>query len=440
MRVAALLLTLLASEAMAGRPMEIGLRARARGPGGSASVSTAPVFGFLPAATSFTECSDAATYTGTNAEALTFVRGSTATCMKGNGTMVAMSTGKPRVQCDSGGINCGLLVEGSTVNYALNSDAMGSSTLTSGDITITDNQYNDLRGLAVMDKVTVTVVGNVAYQDRTVPSGTNFVASCLTRADSGTQEVTCSASCLTAGSTPGCTCLRSDGGACTAATDSTACRAKATVGTTPVRLEARITCTTAATTMRILFAPGDFATTIGSAGFGNLQLEPGWAASSYMPAAGSNTTRGAEDAKFTNIAFGLTPCFSATVDPVTVASTGEHYFVLYPFNTPGNLWKLQLLLTTGRVDFRGYDGVTQPNSTRAVNPTIGPAFRVGGFWDGINMNACLSGTCTATARTFAPLSSTYTSMWVGSGAGSSSFLGGTIGNIIISPTSAECGL
>ena len=137
----------------------------------------------------------------------------------------------------------GLLVESQRTNYVQQSGTISTGTAftapwtsVGGGATTVATVAGDPAGGAW---AAVTSPGNadIGYQTVTIPSSASWTYSAWIRKASGSGA----ASILTAGATPnttGCTCVRSDGGSCTATIiSSDYCKASlADLGTTPVRV------------------------------------------------------------------------------------------------------------------------------------------------------------------------------------------------------------
>jgi hypothetical protein len=88
-----------------------------------------------------------------------------------------------------------------------------------------------------------------------------------------------------------CTCTRSDGGVCTASVVTNFCQVQATVGTTPVRVAAVYTLTSATTSHIVRFYPGDRATTGAVMRFSGAQLEVGTYPTSLIVSTSTSVAR-----------------------------------------------------------------------------------------------------------------------------------------------------
>lgn len=121
------------------------------------------------------------------------------------------------------------------------------------------------------------------YQTPTIFISATRTSAVTVRAPSGTVSAGVMMSCQS-GTVSGCTCSRSDGGACTpVVTSAYQCTAQATnLGTTPVRLYATGTCGSALITSAIALIPGNISGATGTAWFTQPQLTIG-AATAYVP-------------------------------------------------------------------------------------------------------------------------------------------------------------
>ena len=115
-----------------------------------------------------------------------------------------------------------------------------------------------------------------AYQTVTTASSTTFVASAWMKKPTGedTTHAGIHVGCG-AGTPSACTCVRSDGGSCTASTVATNyCQALvADLSTTPVRVSAKVTCSGAITSSIVALVPGNYGSTIGITDFTGVQHE-----------------------------------------------------------------------------------------------------------------------------------------------------------------------
>jgi hypothetical protein len=154
-------------------------------------------------------------------------------------------------------------------------------------------------GVASMETITSSAISGSAIQSTTVTSSAGpFTSSAYSAATSGTHAASLAVGC--GASTPSvCTCARADGGACTARTSGAYCLNDSTVGTTPVRVTATVTCNAAITTSAAFVAGGTYQLSTGTHSWGGLQFEVGASATGYIATAGTTATRNAELYSFT---------------------------------------------------------------------------------------------------------------------------------------------
>jgi hypothetical protein len=121
----------------------------------------------------------------------------------------------------------------------------------------------------------LTSVTNVSYVygAPSTPSATRFVGSVYLAKSAGSGYASVWVQCPGAPST--CTCVRSDAGACTAATVAVNnCSAEVSdLGTTAIRLSAIATCGSATTTPYLVLVPGRYGTATGTTRFSAAMLE-----------------------------------------------------------------------------------------------------------------------------------------------------------------------
>jgi hypothetical protein len=250
---------------------------------------TAVVFSFSPSG----NCTGAAV-TGSPGVTISLTRATSATCVKNDGSLATVTSGQPRVN------SWGLQVEPAATNLALRSDALDNASWSKFSTTVdATNTATFLDGVASMETITSSAISGSVIQSTTVTSSVGpFTSSAFSAATSGTHAASVAVSC--GASTPSvCTCTRADGGACTARTSGVYCVNDSTVGTTPVRVTATVTCNAAITTSGIFIAGGTYQSATGTHNWGGLQFETGAAATGYIVTAGTTATRNAELYSFT---------------------------------------------------------------------------------------------------------------------------------------------
>lgn len=255
---------------------------------------------FLPDSPAATECDGATTYTasqngGDTTLSLTFSRGSTAYCTKGDGTIVSLANDKPRVR-RVGGKNK-IILEKAGQNEMLRSEVLGTGWTNGGGITVTTNTNVAPDGNTTMDKLAATGNGQAHYQQRTVTSTTLACMSAWMRSDTASAKTNTVGFFGASANVSACTCTREDGGSTSRVTSlSNECACKASVSTTPTRVIACGTLASAQTSIFGYLIPGDVDTAGAQAGvFWGAQLEGGVrGASSYIPTTTSVATRSAD--------------------------------------------------------------------------------------------------------------------------------------------------
>lgn len=172
-----------------------------------------------------------------------------------------------------------------TVNLALQRRDLSSATWTK-DATTTVSADSASCPMSRLRDTNMDLVTNVtnthkAFQSVTVTSSAGpFTAAFDVATTSGTGVKTVGATCG-ATNVATCTCVRDDGGACTATISTTRCFVSTTASTTPVRVSASFTCSAAVTTVVPFVEPGDEGVTAGSACYDLAQLTVGAAPQPY---------------------------------------------------------------------------------------------------------------------------------------------------------------
>jgi hypothetical protein len=172
-------------------------------------------------------------------------------------------------------------------NYALQSGTMTTGTSPTSPWanyggTVATGPETSLQG-SPWSKITASSgAGDIELPSGGVPFNTRFVGSMQVRAATGTQALSVSLRCGAAPTT--CSCVRSDGGACTptiGAPSSADCSAYATVGTTETRLSAIATCPAPISNPVLILYPAQAST--GTAWGTQAQLEVGTYPTPYFP-------------------------------------------------------------------------------------------------------------------------------------------------------------
>ena len=319
--------------------------------------------------------------------------------------------------------------ETTSTNSSLNSaaiDLWGAS----GTGTVTANTAVAPDGTLSADTYATTNNTSIMFNAATVPSNTAFVHSVWMSSVSGTANPSVGMTCAPAS----CTCATSDGSACSTGTfGSTLCYATATVGTTPVRVEARVVCNAAQTSINRWVAGGVYGVSTGTARFWGSQLEAGaTAASSYIPTAGTATVRAPDAASVTGSwALGTTPCIGATV---RLDRAGAQQASAGASNSASNFFAQGRNPTAGKLRTEYQPGSQIADSAGSV--TTGVTYRWVSRADGTNFNSCVDGACTATAATVGG-TSTFGAIGIGSVLGLNQ-LNGLVGDVKVSNTATGC--
>ena len=174
-----------------------------------------------------------------------------------------------------------------------------------------------------------------AYQTVTTASSTTFVASAWMKkpAAEDTTHAGIHVGCG-AGTPTACTCVRSDGGTCTASTVATNyCQALvADLSTTPVRVAAKVTCSGAITSSIVALVPGNYGSTIGITDFTGVQHEIGTFPTSLVVTTTTAATRNADQVSAA-VPFNVSPwCIAETVNFHAVNNAS---FFAAPYDTNG---------------------------------------------------------------------------------------------------------
>ena len=184
-----------------------------------------------------------------------------------------------------------------------------------------------------------------AYQTVTTASSTTFVASAWMKKPTGEDtthagiHVGCGAGTPTA-----CTCVRSDGGSCTASTVATNyCQALvADLSTTPVRVSAKVTCSGAITSSIVALVPGNYGSTIGITDFSAVMHEIGTYPTSHVVTTTTAMARNADAVTATVPAVPTKWCVAVTAAPGSGTA-----WTIYP--NLSYLWTLGVLSTANSV-------------------------------------------------------------------------------------------
>lgn len=292
-----------------------------------------------------------------------------------NGTVWTWPAGMPRVTSK------GLLVEATRSNYAINNTdgcATGNVANTGWaffNVTCSHNAINGPDGTLSADQYTQGALnGGPYYASIAVPSTTTLVSSTWGRRTTAgfiSSMIRCS------GGTPTtCTCVRSDGGACTPVTGvpaATDCSAKANVPlNTWVRVGAVATCSLATTSTQGAWYPGEVGvTTTDSAYLWGAQVEVGTDVTSTVVTAGTAVSRPSDQV---SVAWPTLPvlnnwCVVATGSTYQNRPWGASpYFAYWDIGTTAAANSARALIPAAgsQLSFRLYDDTaTLRNATQA---------------------------------------------------------------------------
>ena len=255
---------------------------------------------------------------GSYGETVTFARASTATCTDVDGTARILASGEP---CVTGR---GLLVEPAATNVQKRSEAIDTWS-TAGTATVTTDTVRAPLGLT-MDTISITGVGaNLRFSSSTVSSSTGpFTYSGWgASVDGGAHTAGLIGECQAPVNVDSCSCVMENGQACwatqRAGPDQTACYGIADFGPTPVRMSVTYTCASAVTVVLPILTGGisDAGTGYavpGSHAWGQMQVETGAVATSYIPTDGGvAATRAAVTVSTTRPSVALVPQHNSCV-------------------------------------------------------------------------------------------------------------------------------
>ena len=133
---------------------------------------------------------------------------------------------------------------------------------------------------------------------------------------SGTGYARIRPTCSGANNVTTCSCVRSDGGTCTASAATVACNvAVANLGTTPVRLSAVFSCTSATTSIDWGLIANEGSVSVGTTRFSGAQLEVGTYPTSLIVTTTTATARNADAVSATVPAVPIKWCIAVTAKP-----------------------------------------------------------------------------------------------------------------------------
>jgi hypothetical protein len=212
--------------------------------------------------------------------ALAVTRTTNATYENPAGTVWTAAPGVARITAD------GLLVEPARTSYVKQSNTISTGAAMTLPWAYGGASVATVAGASVggtWAELTSTAVSGFAYQtsDTSGATSTTWVGSSWIAKASGTGYAQITTDCGIQFATT-CSCLRSDGGSCTAnrLRDTHACDVQVSdLGTTPVRIAAIYTCGVAVANPALYLMPGQFGTATGTTRFSGAMLEIGTRAS-----------------------------------------------------------------------------------------------------------------------------------------------------------------
>lgn len=357
-----------------------------------------------------------AAITGAKGEALTFTRGSTATCAPlglaatgiGDASLVECASNLPRVETSSGVL--GLMVEGSRTNALIR--FIDYTNVAWSDVatpTPTTAQVSPWTGTYANQAVLYDDNDGVAFEGRsqvvTVTAATQYTMSCYVKA--GTLS---SWTLSLDGTTASGTGLSSSTWSLATVTDASS---------SGVAISAQI-------------LNGSTAAATGTVVWGGCQVEAGASASSMIPTVGSAVARSAESPFFT--------VASMTAGTYSIFGTFEtNYNVTNSNARVATLFQAAGVFTddyfaTNYAAFL-FDGASTSITSATAVTTSG---RVGSFYDLANLSVCVNGTCTSTAGVRTINNITRVRIGVDGAGGTTGHLNGIITRVCVDPSTTRC--
>jgi hypothetical protein len=243
--------------------------------------------------------------TGTKGEVGTYTRATPATYQPLASTqqIFLAPSGAPRVT------EQGYLSEPARTNWVLQSGTITTANAATAPwalntaTAVTGSAGGFLDGVGGWHSITSTANTGSVSQNVTAGATTTTVtgSTWAKKASAGYASVLVSCG---AGAVTVCTCVRSDGGTCTATANSPLsgyCKAEVSnLATIPVRLSALTTCASTSTSYALFLVPGQYGTAVGTTDFSGAQLETGTYPTTYIPTVGSTVARNADSLSYTN--------------------------------------------------------------------------------------------------------------------------------------------
>ena len=366
--------------------------------------------------------------TGSKGEVLTFTRASNGTCTKtasgglattgiANGDLVVLSSNQPRVEYDSEGV-LGLLVESSRTNSCLRSQEIDNAAWTkynfgSGSIpTVTANYATAPDGTMTAERVQFSAVNagdqSGVLQAVGITTGTNAVSVYL-KGTSGSGSICLSVYATGAYTT--CNFVSTSWSRCTVA------GAITSSGTIRIGNDSAV-CGGGAMTAQDVLVWG-------------AQFEVGNYATSYIPTTSAAATRSAESPYFTVSVPSPTYSIAASFEtPYSVGSSSARVATLFQ---DGSHYTDDYFPT--RFTAFLFDGATDSKLSSATVTTSG---RVGSYFDGTNLAACVGGSCETVAAAATWTAWTRVRIGVDGVGGTAGHINGLVGRICLDPNPTRC--
>lgn len=314
-------------------------------------------------------------------------------------------------------------------NLAKQSETLGT-TWAASSVTVANNLGIFADGNTTMERLTSTLSTGKVSQSVTVTSSTGpFTTSGWLSATTGTAIGTVGM-IFGSGDATGCTCWRSDGGACTTGTSTTDGFAYATVGTNAVRLSVTCSTTSATTSVSPLVTGGQYRTATGVIYAGGMQFEVGGFVTPYIPTTTASITRPADVVSVDNplAKYSTSPvpwCIDVTATPYASRAWGGMSSTLMAAGTATdpNTWRLMEVTASG-IQLEIVDSASAVKTWKASLPSGGTrrvtaCYPNGTVWyDGASQSVTPDGAGTGT------LSSQPATIYVGTDSAGAGFLGG----------------